>query len=766
MTGPNQTGRAENSPRLVINNTCPLFEAAQYNQKNMVQYLLPKTKPIVNTDYSGGVSPLLISLKEGNLEIIDILLENSVTNLEEEKDNAERNVFHYAFDSRKPEAVTDRLVTFMGTKFGDLEKKLKDLLTAKDLNEDTPFHILALKKIDKNVLLKIFAHLNSANVVECLKEKNFSKRTPLHRAARREDTSFTDAVIEFGKDSASLDYLLAEKDENSNTCLHLATQGKHGEKSLLLQFVKNSREPLRFLAMRNIFGWTPFSCAVVRGDIHVVKEMLKGLLPSEVKMLVNQPDYINTSPLHLAAKFGHVAVFDLLLENFAEITSRGPDGKTPLDMAIDEDRRAIISAIIKGPYWEEAFKMPSTTEAGKLDTPLRKLIRRFPDLAEEFLDNCCQVEVKQTREGPLDETDVEEEDVINMNYDFIEDTHKYDVIEDDNRKQDNEYFYRKDNATLPKLGRRLSFPTPKYKAKRKSAKGDRIPEPHVVDIKDHPLMIMADERKVSLLQHPLCLAILLRKWSMYGRRFYVFQLFFYILFLATLNVYILTSPSPIDHPELFNCTDFFRGANETTTEAKDNKWSTANMVLRILVLVFNFFRVVFFFHNREYTSVLKNIKLDWKKPKLPIAFILDFIVYSLAMYIAIHNFSPTSTVRSCMEWQASAITITLAWVNLLVYMRLLYGVGKFVILFTDVVATFFAVSYVFLILLMAFALGFHTLLSHRENFEHPHDALLKTMIMMSGEIEYGEQAVIKCCITYLNRLITGKRKPYCVHHIF
>ena len=90
MTGPNQTGRVENSPRLVINNTCPLFEAAQYNQKNMVQYLLSETKLIVNTDYSGGVSPLLISLKEGNLEIIDILLEKSVSDLEKEKDDAEK----------------------------------------------------------------------------------------------------------------------------------------------------------------------------------------------------------------------------------------------------------------------------------------------------------------------------------------------------------------------------------------------------------------------------------------------------------------------------------------------------------------------------------------------------------------------------------------------------------------------------------------------------------------------------------------------------
>ena len=286
-----------------------------------------------------------------------------------------------------------------------------------------------------------------------------------------------------------------------------------------------------------------------------------------------------------------------------------------------------------------------------------------------------------------------------------------------NKKQDNEFVYIED-AT---------------KQKQKA---------HVVDIKDHPLMIMADERKVDLLQHPLCLAITLRKWSMYGRRFYIFQLCFYILFLVTLNTYILTSPSPIDHPELFNCTDFFKG--ETGEQNQGYAGWGINDASRILLLVINFFRVVFFFINWEYTPVLNTLrKLDWKRPKLPIAFIFDFIVYSLAMYIAIHrfSFSPNgvrSQVRSCFQWQVSAIAITLAWINLLIYMRLLYGVGKFVILFTDVVATFFAVSYVFIILLMAFSLGFHTLLSNRKYFKHPKDALLKTMIMMSGEIEYGE----------------------------
>ena len=363
----------------------------------MVKYLLEK-EPDQNRSNSNGVTPLMISLKEGNSEIVPILLEACGNNLVTEKDNADRNVFHYAFDSRAPEQVTKIIVDFLHTCFGEVSAKtLKDLLTAKDLNEDTPFHTLAQKRVEKNSFLRIFNHLDqegaSAGVLECMKEKNFSKETPLHRAALKEETSFADAVIEFGKESALLEHLLAEKDENSNTALHLATQSKHNEKSPLLKFVKNNREPVRFLAMRNIFGWTPFSCAVVTGDLDVVKEMLKHLLQSETKMLVNQPDYSNTSPLHLAAKYGHVGVFNLLLENGADITRRGPSQQTPLDMAIDEDKRAIILAIIKGKLWKEAFKMPSTTEAGTLDTPLRKLIRRFPDLAEEFLDNCCQTRI-------------------------------------------------------------------------------------------------------------------------------------------------------------------------------------------------------------------------------------------------------------------------------------------------------------------------------------------------------------------------------------
>ena len=64
--------------------------------------------------------------------------------------------------------------------------------------------------------------------------------------------------------------------------------------------------------------------------------------------------------------------------------------------------------------------------------------------------------------------------------------------------------------------------------------------------------------------------------------------------------------------------------------------------------------------------------------------------------------------------------------------------GKYIILFQDVIFTFLSVSIVFVIMIIGFAFGFHILLSDRDQFATPYDALLKSFMMMSGEIDYGE----------------------------
>ena len=748
----------------------------------MVKFLM-KESNIQSSPNSEGVTPLMVALKEGNTEIVRILLEKenprrnrTIKGLLEEKDNDEKSVFHYAFGSRKPAEVTQVLVEVCSTIYQqNYSSEMKDFLTMKDLNEDTPFHILVQQKLEKEKFDKILSSLrniqepvgdflqdqlsessttdedhpskirtrmSTSEILECMKEKNETKETPLHKAAKNGQTSFVEALLDLNHKFGSLvestlEHLLTEKDQNANTALHLATQQAktdHGRtkdvaKVLLAYIRENSKDQIKFLAKKNSFGWTPFSGAVAGGDKEMVEEMLWELSEAEKRALVNQPDFSNSYPLHLAAKYGHVGIFKVLLENKAELTQRGRNQKTALDIAIEQNQRVIIKTIIEADEWLEAFQIPSTSDRGDLDTPLRKLIRSLPDMAEVFLDRCCE-------EIPPDEKDSSVTEVIKMNADFIEDTHKYKILKG-KRKEENTFCHG-DSLGLTQ--------TSKEKC-----------EKYQVDINNHPMVIMADERKEDLLQHPLCIAIILKKWSMY-RFFYYFQLGFYLIFLLFLNLYAMTSPSPIHNPELFTCTPFFRDIkpSDIAPIGSNSDWNNAyRWILMIIVVV----RVILFFVFQEYKPIKNRLEeIEWRKllkgkniqssiKSIPLLFFLDFIVYVLAFYMAIHNFSNVSIdgenyfdvdVRTCGQWQIGAFTVTLAWLNLLFYMRLLYVVGKYIILFQDVLLTFLAVFTVVFILVLAFAAGFYLLLSNRENFDRMGDSLLKTTLMMSGEFDYGE----------------------------
>ena len=118
----------------------------------------------------------------------------------------------------------------------------------------------------------------------------------------------------------------------------------------------------------------------------------------------------------------------------------------------------------------------------------------------------------------------------------------------------------------------------------------------------------------------------------------------------------------------------------------------------------------------------------------------DSIVHILAVYLATDNLVPNTPSdpqewdRADYHWQVAAISVTVAWIYVLFHMRLLPKIGIYIMIFTDVVLTFLRIVTVFVILLFGYAFSFHMLLPHRQEFEHVYDALLKTVIMMSGDM--------------------------------
>ena len=60
----------------------------------------------------------------------------------------------------------------------------------------------------------------------------------------------------------------------------------------------------------------------------------------------NPKDYYGFTPLHLASKFGHLAIVEFLLERLEDRSPRTLDGKKPLDLACNDEMINLIRSYL------------------------------------------------------------------------------------------------------------------------------------------------------------------------------------------------------------------------------------------------------------------------------------------------------------------------------------------------------------------------------------------------------------------------------------
>lgn len=135
------------------------------------------------------------------------------------------------------------------------------------------------------------------------------------------------------------DFFTAIKRDDANTVISLLNRGfdantlsPAGEHGLLLALREPSLKvatvlinwPKTQVESRNRQDESPLMLAALNGLTDVCQQLIsKGAN-------VNKPGW---TPLHYAATHGHLAVIDLLLENYAYIDAASPNGTTPLMMA-------------------------------------------------------------------------------------------------------------------------------------------------------------------------------------------------------------------------------------------------------------------------------------------------------------------------------------------------------------------------------------------------------------------------------------------------
>ncbi|XP_045116322.1 transient receptor potential channel pyrexia-like [Portunus trituberculatus] len=280
------------------------------------------------------------------------------------------------------------------------------------------------------------------------------------------------------------------------------------------------------------------------------------------------------------------------------------------------------------------------------------------------------------------------------------------------------------------------------------------------------------EGQKPLLKHPLCETLLFLKW-LKVRSFFVLNLIFYALLVIMLTIYIMvvfpsfscyhlnsTSEETIYPPFQFSppppplnlslpakpaaspghtrrLLDPGGGTQESDTASSQlggiSKRERCGLLYESLLtyLLYAVWTGVSLLAVKEVFQIINAPRtyLSWDN-----VFIWPIIIFTMTITI-------TSYVRHDTEdWEhhLAAVVILLSWVELLFIIGRFPVFGLYVQMFTHVTRNFGKFLFAYICLINAFSLSFGVLFPNHAPFRTVGLRLLKTLVMMTGEIEYDE----------------------------
>nr|CAB3267276.1 transient receptor potential cation channel subfamily A member 1 homolog [Phallusia mammillata] len=428
-----------------------------------------------------------------------------------------------------------------------------------------------------------------------------------------------------------------------------------------------------------------------------------------LEMMLNAGANINAmnnkceSPLHLACTAGHTEIVGVLLQHNADVTQHGYDRRNALEYAILKQNTLCARKIIENEDWKKALSNRSKYIYGDdgmyIDTPMRRLIRKIPKIAEQGFKKCI------TSDG--NHSDDYEFFKVKFDYEFLDDEFSSWSRGDGSAKVYDDFGY---------------------------VVKDAVPYSDDVNLlkKNHPLNIMVEEKRYNLLLHPLVVSLLDYKWRKFVRPVYIFNLSLYVMFMGFFNVYMLMMPPPYS----IDSSNMTSSCVAITTEAQPkfgrcydyNLWG---IVAKYFVIVFSALNLF-----KELSQAYLN-KISYFQSFTNLFEVSLYILAILTVYSDTNSAGPNYYgVRENWQWQIGAVSIFLSWMVLIMFIRNQPTFGIYVLMFTEVLQTFLKFFIVFVLFILGFAFSFHCLLQNHYAFREWWTAVIKTSLMMIGEFQF------------------------------
>ncbi|XP_068249793.1 transient receptor potential cation channel subfamily A member 1 homolog isoform X2 [Palaemon carinicauda] len=651
------------------NQQTPLHRAAYHDQAEAISVLLDAGANIEKRD-KDSFTPLLMAASCGQATAVQMLLERGADL--EAVDKEDKTSVFWCAEQGNLEALEVLLK----------REECAELVDVSDRSDNSPLHIAAFH----GYIGIINALLIAGSKID---NKNEDGETALHIAAEEGQVKVVRELVK------RYNFLISDQNEESNTPLHLACL--HGQNEVVKILLAAGAD----VQARNTSLWTPLDCAAAKGHVLCVHHLLDYDAP------LDPLDKTKTTPLQLAAREGHVSVTRLLLERGASLVACDASGRNALELAISAGKRDVCMAIVKSPEWLIGLKNVRQDHKGRRITPLRMLIRKFPDVAEAVLDRCSSTNGKDSDDKKFE---------VVFNFELVDDTYATGLSGSDVDSVSSSYLDSPFDVDGMLLDEAIPYTNDARELKE-----------------NHPLMLMVKHKRLNLLAHPVSVTIVKHKWMKFARWVYYSTLIFYSVFLTFLTGYILTARNWGSFGNLSELSEEaqvkFRLASErhscmdlpTDVNLPQSFFVESGKWVIIIMAAINIMREIFQFYQARLNYLgLENL-IEWACYITAVLVVWDF---------------NDCKVREDWQWQVAAASIFMAWMNLLLFIRKLPFFGIYVVMFTDILATFARFFVVFLLFIVAFALSFYTVLSKQTPFETPAKSLVKTSVMMIGEFEY------------------------------
>ncbi|XP_065062546.1 serine/threonine-protein phosphatase 6 regulatory ankyrin repeat subunit A-like isoform X2 [Rhopilema esculentum] len=262
----------------------------------------------VNFQNKDGWSPSLVAAREGNEEIMKVLIDYHARL--DIFDEAGKTALHVS-----AEAGHLNLVELLMQKKAYANAKSKTGLTA--------VHLAGASGYTEIVETLVKQYNASLDVVA------INKRTPLHLAAMNGQKTVISKLLELNADPNSVD-------ANGYTPLHLAAENNHPE--VVRQFVSHTPS-LIFQANKD--GNTCAHIAAAKGSLEVMKELVQ-CDPASINTR-NKRTY--ETPMHLAASGGHYDLMQFLFSKGGSVEDEDKEGMTPLHLCAKYGHRNLIESL-------------------------------------------------------------------------------------------------------------------------------------------------------------------------------------------------------------------------------------------------------------------------------------------------------------------------------------------------------------------------------------------------------------------------------------